>query len=288
MARKDTQQPPQPPLRLKAPAGEVRQRINDRIEKGQAILQVHTDSVEKLEQTRNEYYKWSAYNTELLKQLFTNDSMAEEYSSWIGFVVSQDESFQEKIRDFHSDVKEKIHKLESISERLELIPLAETVGTVLEKPSTAIVRSASKVFIVHGHDDATREAMARFLSKLGLEPIILHEQANEGRTIIEKLEYYSDVGYAVVLLTPDDEGRKKAEGEVLRDRARQNVLLELGYFMCKLGRRGVCALHRGSVEIPTDYIGVLYVPLDEAGGWQLRLAKELKAAGFEVDMNKAV
>ena len=112
--------------------------------------------------------------------------------------------------------------------------------------------------------------------------------ASFGKTIIEKLEHYSDVGYAVVLLTPDDEGRKKAEGENLRDRARQNVLLELGYFTGKLGRSRVCALHRGSVEIPTDYLGMLYVPLDEAGGWQLRLAKELKAAGFDIDMNKAV
>ena len=102
------------------------------------------------------------------------------------------------------------------------------------------------------------------------------------------MEHYSNVGYAVVLLTPDDVGRKKAEGELYRDRARQNVILELGYFTGKLGRNRVCALHRGSVEIPTDYLGVVYVPLDEGGGWQLRLARELKAAGFEIDMNKAV
>ena len=288
MVRKGMRTPPEPPPRLKAPVGEVRQKINDRIEKGQAIAQVSIESIEKLEQTRKEYYKWSDYNKELLKQLFTNDSMAEEYSRRASFTIIGDETFYEQVSDFRSDVKDKIHRLESISERLELIPLAETVGSALEKPSTVTMRSTSKVFIVHGHDDAAREAMARFLSKLGLEPIILHEQANEGRTIIEKLEHYSDVGYAVVLLTPDDEGRKKVDGEALRDRARQNVILELGYFMCKLGRRGVCALHRGSVEIPTDYLGVMYVPLDEAGGWQLRLAKELKAAGFEVDMNKAV
>jgi predicted nucleotide-binding protein len=203
-------------------------------------------------------------------------------------MVFRDLSFYEEVRELQSDVKEKIHRLESISDRLELIPLDESVGKDLEKRPLVKPRSASKVFIVHGHDDASREIMARFLSNLDLKPIILHEQASEGRTIIEKLEYYSDVGYAVILLTPDDEGRKKSQGEILRDRARQNVILELGYFTCKLGRRRVCALHRGSVEIPTDYLGVLYVPLDEAGGWKLRLAKELKAAGFNVDMNKAV
>lgn len=288
MARKSVQQLPEPPLRLKAPAGEIRSRIGDRIEKGRAILEIQIDSKEKLEGARNEYYKWSAYNTEMLKQLFTNNSLAEEYESWIGIGFIQEQSMYQKIKEFHEDVKEKIHRLESISERLELIPLTDAIKQAAEKQIKEVDRSATKIFIVHGHDDAARENTARFISMLGLEPIILHEQANEGMTIIEKLEYHSNVSYAVVLLTPDDEGRKKAEGEILRDRARQNVLLELGYFMSKLGRRRVCALHRGSVEIPTDYLGVLYVPLDEAGGWQLRLAKELKAAGFEVDMNKAV
>jgi predicted nucleotide-binding protein len=102
------------------------------------------------------------------------------------------------------------------------------------------------------------------------------------------MEHYSNVGYAIVLLSPDDEGRRKAQGEPYRDRARQNVILELGYFTGKLGRNRVCALHRGSVEIPTDYLGVMYVPLNEGGGWQLQLAKELKAVGFEIDMNKAI
>ena len=145
-----------------------------------------------------------------------------------------------------------------------------------------------KAFVVHGQDEATREAIARFLERLHIEPVILHEQANEGRTVIEKLEYYGDVRFAVVLLTPDDEGRKAKPEEPLRPRARQNVLLELGYFVGKLGRSRVCALHRGALEIPTDYLGVLYVPFDESGGWQLRLAKELKAAGFDIDMNKAI
>jgi predicted nucleotide-binding protein len=145
-----------------------------------------------------------------------------------------------------------------------------------------------RVFVVHGHDQATREAVARFLERLELEPVILHEQANEGMTIIEKLERHSDVRFAVVLLTPDDEGRSLADDSALRPRARQNVLLELGYFTGKLGRRAVCALHQGALELPSDYLGVVYVPIDEGGGWQLRLAKELKAAGFTIDMNKAL
>jgi len=107
-------------------------------------------------------------------------------------------------------------------------------------------------------------------------------------TVIEKLERHADVRFAVVLLTPDDEGRSLADAAGARPRARQNVILELGYFTGRLGRRAVCALHRGALELPSDYLGVVYVAIDEGGGWQLKLAKELRAAGFPIDMNKAI
>ncbi len=164
---------------------------------------------------------------------------------WWGVAVSAD-TFSEKVEDFYGDVKDKLHRLDSISERLELIPLAEDIRVALDKAPAS--RSLSKIFVVHGHHEGTRDSVARFLERLGLQPIILHEQVSGGMTIIEKLEKYSDVGYAVVLLTTDDEGRKKANGEPLRDRARQNVILELGYFTGKLGRNRVCALHRGNIE----------------------------------------
>lgn len=168
--------------------------------------------------------------------------------------------------------------------------LALLDSPLLEKGShefSKTAKSNKKVFIVHGHDESARETVARFIEKLELTPIILHEQVSAGRTIIEKLEAFADVGYAIVLLTPDDEGRKKNEVS-LKDRARQNVILELGYFIGKLKRENVCALHKGTVEIPSDYLGVLFVPFDDSNGWQLKLAKEMKAAGLKIDMNKVV
>jgi hypothetical protein len=141
-----------------------------------------------------------------------------------------------------------------------------------------------KAFLVHGHDDAVREAVARFMEQLGFEVIILHEQANEGRTVIEKIEKHGDVGFAVVLLTPDDEGCEK--GGSPKPRARQNVFLELGYFIGKLGRNRVCALKRGEVEIPSDFHGVVYEAFDSGNGWKLALARELEAAGFEIDRTR--
>lgn len=143
--------------------------------------------------------------------------------------------------------------------------------------------AARKIFIVHGHDEGAREAVARYVERLKFEPIILHEQASRGRTVIEKIEAHSDVGFAVVLLTPDDFGGLK--GEQPKDRARQNVVLELGYFVGKLGRSRVCALKRGDIDVPSDFGGVVYVTFDESGGWRETLGRELQASGFEIDWN---
>lgn len=143
--------------------------------------------------------------------------------------------------------------------------------------------AARKVFIVHGHDEGARESVARFLEQLAFEAVILHEQANQGRTVIEKIEAHGDVGFAVVLLTPDDLGGVPAEPP--RPRARQNVLLELGYFIGRLGRARVCALKRGDVEVPSDFGGVVYEPFDNGGGWKQALGRELQAAGFDIDWN---
>lgn len=146
-----------------------------------------------------------------------------------------------------------------------------------------------KVFLVHGRDDGTLSTVARTLEQLGLAPIVLQEQPNEGRTIIEKFEDYAGVvGFAVVLGTPDDEGRLIGEQE-LRPRMRQNVILELGYFAGKIGRDRVVALTKGDVEIPSDYAGVLripLIPLDGERDWKRDLAKELNAAGFQADANR--
>lgn len=145
------------------------------------------------------------------------------------------------------------------------------------------VSAARKVFVVHGHDEAAKEKMARFLDRLDFEPIILHEQASGNRTVIEKIEAHSDVGFAVVLLTPDDVGG--AVDSDTKPRARQNVILELGYFVGKLGRSRVAVFKQGDVEVPSDFGGVVYIQLDGAGAWQQALGKELKEAGFEVDWN---
>lgn len=164
----------------------------------------------------------------------------------------------------------------------------EQVGLEREKASAQLSgksKARQKVFVVHGHDEVATQTVARFLEKLKLEPIVLSEQPNEGRTIIEKFEAHADVSFAIVLLTPDDLGCPKDRPDQLRPRARQNVILELGYFIGRLTRQRVCALHKGSTEIPSDFHGVVYVPMDEGGGWKLKLVTELKQAGLDLDLN---
>jgi len=145
--------------------------------------------------------------------------------------------------------------------------------------------TGSDVFVVHGHDEALRGQVCLLLEKLDLNPIVLHEQADRGRTVIQKFEDHSDVAYAVVLITPDDEGGIAGSQE-LTPRARQNVIFELGFFYGKLGRKNVCAILKKGVEFPSDINGVIYKPADPNGAWKLELARELKAAGLSVDLNK--
>jgi predicted nucleotide-binding protein len=179
---------------------------------------------------------------------------------------------------------------------LEFTPLLDTLefGTpVTPSPSqsnatteqrAAVARNKRKVFIVHGRDNEAKQEVARFIEKLGLQSIILHEQASSGMTIIEKIERYSnDADFALVLYTPCDLGRGTHETKIHpRQRARQNVVFEHGYLMAKLGRENVCALVKGDIETPNDISGVVDVGFDVQGAWKSELAKELTACGYEI------
>ena len=176
------------------------------------------------------------------------------------------------------DITEEV--LDSVSKKqINKIPKKQTEINIIND------FDKTKVFIVHGHDNAAKSETARFIEKMGLKAIILHEQVSSGKTIIEKIEEYSNVGFGIVLYTPCDLGAKKENSNKLQARARQNVIFEHGYLTAKLGRKNVCALIKNQVEIPNDLSGVVYTLMDADEGWQLKLAKELKAAGYDIDFN---
>lgn len=161
---------------------------------------------------------------------------------------------------------------------LEVWPKVEAAAAMPEE-----VRVTDKtVFVVHGHDEGMKHSVARFLERSGLEPVILSEQPDQGRTIIEKFADHAGMAsFAVVLMSPDDVGGKDSSN--LRFRARQNVVLELGYFSALLGRKRVCALKKGDLEIPSDFFGVVYKDYDDGEGWKVGLARELRAAGYTIN-----
>jgi predicted nucleotide-binding protein len=152
--------------------------------------------------------------------------------------------------------------------------------------AVAPVPRGRKVFVVHGHDEGVREAVARFLDQLGFQPIILHERPNKGRTIITKFrEEAADIGFAVIVMTPDDLGKAANDPSEAKLRARQDVVFELGFFIRALGPDRVAALIKGEIERPSDFDGVMYISLD-AADWRMKLGQEVQAAGYNIDWNK--
>ena len=237
-----------------------------------------------------EFKKWRRDTQVAVINTFGEDSRHVEefkktlYSQMIITVSTSDYEFQ----------KDYVRRLESAASVLE--SMIDEIKEYWEdeqpiSPSPAVQEhertNTKEVFVIHGRDSEAKETVARFLTKLDLTPVILHEQPNQGRTIIEKFEQHAQVGFAVALLTPDDVGALKNEEKRLKPRARQNVVFELGYFLGRLGRERVCALIKGNVEPPSDYDGVVYISLDD-GGWKMNLIRELKNAGFEVDANRAL
>ena len=257
-------------------------------------LQKVLDAIPDLKQLRHgspEFEKWHR-NTEVAiannfgeKSRHVKDFTNIHYSLMMITSGTSDSSFQ---RAYVSGLESASSVLQSMIE--EITEYWEEEGQAqIEAPTPrAATKQTEEIFIIHGRDDGTKETVARFITTLGLKPIILHEQSNQGRTIIEKFERHAQVGFAIALLTPDDVGALKGEEKDFKPRARQNVIFEFGYFMGNLGRHRVCALTKGNVEIPSDYAGVVYIPLDVSGAWKMNLVKELKAAEFTVDANLAL
>lgn len=271
---------------LIVPRKEAESKIQAQIQKGTEICNLPVSNKVTFDSFLESYNSWQDYTKVLLKTLFNSQDIANEFAYAAHFVVMDRDWTIAQQHEYYTDLhlKENLKALKSISERLELY----TEYLQENKLIPSQIESSSNVFVVHGHDTSIKESVARFLEKIELNPIILHEQPNQGRTIIEKFVDYSNVGFAIILLTPDDLCTSQQDSKEVHKRARQNVILELGFFLGKLGRKSVCALYKGDVETPSDYSGVLYIPFDDAGAWQMNLAKEIKAAGIPAAFNKII
>lgn len=228
---------------------------------------------------------------QLRHELLSNPAVAEILPSWLrihrnldsfwGFIQPKFATYRER-RAF---LAEEFEPVLNFIEFGEAPVSTKSTSVVIEQSIATPPRPKSKVFVVHGRDNEAKQEVSRFIESLGLDAIILHEQASSGMTIIEKIEHYSsEADFAVVLYTACDHGRGVHESKIKpRNRARQNVVFEHGYLMAKIGRKHVCALVKGDIETPNDISGVVYVPLDESGGWKMEISKELKACGYALN-----
>jgi predicted nucleotide-binding protein len=273
---------------LLVPTSEMDQELEARIAQGQEFLEqtavfkgvlgyyYAADYVALCDKS----HSWDEYNEQLLRSRFSTGKLADSYRLFTGFGANARNEPPELER-LTRDINVQLRKLSSIRQQLNLYK-SLTPNT---RDGSMSPYLGEKIFIVHGHDGDTKLQVTEFVERVtGERPVILHEQADSGRTIIEKFEEHaSDAGFAIILLTADDLGKAK-DATQLNPRARQNVVLEFGYFMAKLGRGRVVALHEAGVELPSDVTGVLYKSL--AGNWHTELARELKAADIEIDFSR--
>ncbi|WP_299574482.1 nucleotide-binding protein [uncultured Shewanella sp.] len=225
----------------------------------------------------------------LRSELLSNPNLAPMLPQWLrqhrnldsfwGFIQPKFSSYAERRTYLSGEFTPILDQLEFGQPTQVIIPSSITNTPV--PPAKEVPRNKRKVFIVHGHNNEVKQEVSRFVEQLGLEAIILHEQANAGMTIIEKIEHYSnDADFALVLYTPCDLGRAITEPNPPKNRARQNVVFEHGYLIAKLGRENVCPLVKGALETPNDISGVLYVTIDDPGAWKNQVAKELTQCGY--------
>jgi predicted nucleotide-binding protein len=252
------------------------------VERGRQLLQRVTRG--EAPTLHDECKSWAEQNRRLLDFLATCDHAPQTHLRITSRRIL-DAPTDALARDFAGEIARQLHQLESLQQRLAIWDV------MMEQPETigeGWPSGRDRVFVVYGRNEVAKEKVARFLGTLGLEPILLDEQAARGQTLIEKLEANSSTTFAVVLLTADDVGALSSSVPDVRPRARQNVIFELGFTCGRLGRSRVCALYEDGIELPSDLGGLECQALDPAGGWKLRLARELYDAGLRFDVVKAL
>jgi len=270
-----------PPLTvLRKPRATFKQELVDRIALGKEFLNRQLQTMEQIEQLKKDYSGWDDFNEELLRRSFSNlhNEYYNDYTNCAQWIGMEDVMYRRNTNSGEyklNHTRKKIDACVVTLERLvEKLPLIDEDG-VMQSYTTTQRTFTNKCFIVHGRDEARKFEVARFIENdLNKRTVILHEQPNKGRTIIEKFEDFSKVDFAVALWTADDVGKLKGEVEH-KNRARQNVIFETGFFIGKLRRENVIVLYEDGVEIPSDYSGIIFIRL--ADNWKNDLRVEIDA-----------
>jgi len=268
---------------LKIPVGDMRDELDTWSAQGHDLLKRPMRTQAEFEIANIHRANWYRDVVRFLQIRFTSSDVANRFKEGVSTSISHKSAlWQRRAQDYVRQVFEMETALTGIRNALALYERKDNVDAVAAGETK---QQAKDIFIVHGHDDGATHAVKRFCDKILVEGVakILAEQPQRGRTMIEKFEQESGTArYAIVTYTPDDVGAAKTDPDNERDRARQNVIFELGYFVGKLGRGNVCLLYKRPAEIPSDFQGVGYVELDNHEGWHNRLIRELQAANVPV------
>lgn len=278
-------------VELSRPAADLRAAIAAARTAGESIIEAEPNSQDEVARFRSLYLSWESKTAAVLENGFKvsgfltsspKDEFTGTAASLLDLKVASTTIPWERLPEVIADIREKIRVLGAIEDRLDVYaesaPASRSTGLPADAP----------IFLVHGHDLQRRETVRRFLETItDRNVVVLADQPNRGQDILGKLlSHAQEAAFAVVLLTPDDHGGKHGTAADLA-RARQNVVFELGMFIGLLGRARVAALNDPSIELPTDFSGVAYIPID-GESWQIELARELKAADISVSLDKAI
>ena len=268
---------------LRVSAADAKKEIQKAIRKGRSLPGYGDDDIYEIDEADRKHDQWVEVTKCMLVSIFDSDVEIARFDDAFpaaGTDAEDDDEYAERLGE---GIDAQVASLVTVRDSL---PYYRPSKTGQRAPASA-PRDSRKVFVVHGHDEDALHDVEQFIRSLKLDPVVLYKQANRGKTVIEKFEKHSDVGFAVVLLTPDDYAYSKKAPKKVEERPRPNVILELGYVLAKLGRERVCALKKGDIATPSDIHGVIWVEMDEKGKWRKQLGREMKAADMPVDTRKA-
>jgi len=259
---------------LHIPPEKADELIENKIVSGENLLEQKITNIQQWKSEEKKFKIWNGENFKLLKSIFKNNKVAKDYSSsgWsIERILISDLKLSEKIAKLNLNIQNKLDKLYSIKLSLGIFKIHDDTGKR---------DNSKKLFFIHGTNCSTKTMVIKFIKDLGLEPIILQEFIAGGKTLIDEILTRSEVKFAIGLLTPDNVGG--IQPDKLSFRADQNVILELGIFVGLLGRKNVCCLYKGDLQLPENYHGFEYLKIDRYGSWRELTIKDLKNAGFDI------
>lgn len=263
--------------------------LDDRIHLGEELYNRQVETQADLKRNKDDYYSWTRYNSEYLKKAFNKEqneyrkSYDDTDSFFFGSIGLRKSPLQD-LKSLKDKINHKVCILKKIRAKTDLMNISVLKSGVFKKH--VVESNKSQIFIVPGQDVVARDKVTSFIESLDLEVIILEDQAFSNQTLLEKIEANSNAKFAIIIYTPSQKDEKLLENGNVKLKAQQNKIFEHGFLMGKIGKSNVCALVNENIEMPNDISGAAYISMDKTDLWCYTLARELKKAGYTINMKK--